>query len=73
MWREFGLQNAKLSDIPLRVGYGKAEATEPLRDNIAYRKLIGSLLYIALNTRPDIAASVAIDTEGLDANAGGLE
>lgn len=29
-------------------------------DNEKYRRLVGSLLYIALNNRPDIAVSVSI-------------
>lgn len=32
----------------------------PMEDNNSYRKLIGKLLYIATNTRPDIMASVSI-------------
>ena len=56
-----GLQEAKLSKIPLDPGYVKAREDEkPMEDNNSYRKLIGKLLYIAVNTRPDIAASVSI-------------
>jgi transposase InsO family protein len=57
---EFGMTDAKNSDIPLSVNYGKGDESEILRDNNEYRRLIGSLLYISTNTRPDIAASVAI-------------
>lgn len=57
-----GLQDAKYSKIPLDPGHIKA------RDNNGaliekperYQQLIGALLYIAVNTRPDIAASVTI-------------
>ena len=60
MLRSTGLKEAKPSKIPLDPGYVKArEDEEPMEDNNSYRKLIGKLLYIAINTRPDIAASVS--------------
>lgn len=58
--KEFGMADARNSDIPLSVNYGKADESDVLRDNNEYRRLIGSLLYLPTNTRPDIAASVAI-------------
>lgn len=65
--KEFGMQNSKVSEIPLSVNYGKGDESELLRDNNDYRKLIGSLLYISTNTRPDIAASVAILSQQVSA------
>jgi transposase InsO family protein len=53
------LQQAKTSKIPMDTGYHKLSG-EPLTSNENYRKLIGMLLYISVNTRPDIAAAVAI-------------
>ena len=61
MLRSVGLQDAKPSKIPLDAGYIKARGDEePMEDNNSYRKLIGKLLYISVNTRPDISASVSI-------------
>lgn len=56
---EAGLENAKTSRFPLDNGYHKQEGTV-LKGNQEYRKLIGMLLYLTTNTRPDIAASVSI-------------
>lgn len=56
-----GLQDAKTSAIPLDTGYGKQETIEELLpDNFEYQRLIGQLLYITVNTRPDISAAVSI-------------
>lgn len=60
---DYGLADAKESNVPISVNYGKTTKVEDekfLTDNTAYQKLIGSLLYVAVNTRPDIAASVSI-------------
>jgi hypothetical protein len=58
---EFGLSDGKTSAFPLDPGYGKNEAdTQPLPDNKNYQRLIGSLLYLSVNSRPDISASVSI-------------
>lgn len=55
-----GQEDARISKIPLDAGYYKLQGDEKLRDNHEYRKLIGMLLYISTNSRPDIAASVSI-------------
>lgn len=54
------LEDSKTSSHPLDVGYFKLEHKNPLQSNEEYRKLIGKLLYVSTNTRPDIAASVCI-------------
>ena len=55
------MQNAKTSKIPLDPGYEKQnEVGIPLPDNVIYRSAIGVLLYIATNTRPDIAIATSI-------------
>lgn len=60
---EFNLQKCKPSKYPIDPGYRK----EIMQHNISeyedkqkYRSLIGSLLYLSNNTRPDIAAAVGI-------------
>lgn len=57
---DFGLVDAKPSYIPMNVSYRKENSTDVLISNEKYRKLIGSLLYVTVNTRPDIAVSVGI-------------
>lgn len=57
---EAGLKDAKVSKFPLDIGYFKNVGNQPLQTNDHYRKIIGMLLYLSTNTRPDIAASVAI-------------
>jgi transposase InsO family protein len=54
-----GLGEAKNSKFPLDTGYYKQTSNE-LPSNDEYRRLIGMLLYLSTNTRPDIAASVGI-------------
>lgn len=53
------LKDAKVSKIPMDTGYYKLEG-KLLTSNEMYRKLIGMLLYVSTNTRPDIAACVGI-------------
>ncbi|KAK2574753.1 hypothetical protein KPH14_013019, partial [Odynerus spinipes] len=56
-----GMQDAKTSGIPLDPGHVKIrDSGTPMQENKKYQQLIGALLYIAVNTRPDIAASVTI-------------
>lgn len=57
---QFGLMNAKSANTPMEVNYGKSSSSVLLIDNVNYQKLIGSLLYVSVNTRPDIAASISI-------------
>lgn len=58
--RDCGLENAKPSKIPLDVGFEKSYKGETLCDSDEYRKLIGKLLYISVNSRPDISASISM-------------
>lgn len=55
---EFGLGSCKLSKSPMDINYGKKNNSNLLETNAKYRKLIGHLLYISVNSRPDISASV---------------
>jgi hypothetical protein len=54
-----GLTEAKESKHPVDIGYYKLQGKN-LSSNEEYRKLIGMLLYLTTNTRPDIAATVSI-------------
>jgi hypothetical protein len=56
---EAKLKDAKDSKFPVDTGYYKQQG-KLLNSNEVYRKLIGMLLYLSTQTRPDIAASVAI-------------
>ena len=55
-----GVVNAKDSKLPLDIGYYKLEHSKAFEDKELYQKIIGQLLYISVNTRPDIAATVSI-------------
>jgi hypothetical protein len=57
---EFGMIDSKISSIPLSVDYGRISDDQLLTDNKNYQKLIGTLLFIAVNSRPDISAAVCI-------------
>jgi hypothetical protein len=56
----FDMDMAKGSSYPLDPGYLKLIESPKLPDNEQYRRLIGSLLYLSVNTRPDIAAATSI-------------
>lgn len=60
--KEFNFENAKTSTTPLDAGYEKEQFNNQiaLTSNAQYQKLIGSLLYVALSSRPDISASISI-------------
>lgn len=50
----------KILKLPVEPGYEKSKS-EKLDNNNNYQKLRGgSFLYIAVNSRPDIAASISI-------------
>jgi hypothetical protein len=57
--RAAGMDNGKASFHPLDPGYLKLEGKE-LTSNTEYRRIIGMVLYLSTNTRPDIAATVAM-------------
>lgn len=58
---QFGLTEAKGSRIPMDVGYlQQKEELESLPNNERFQSLVGGLLYLSVNTRPDIAISTSI-------------
>lgn len=57
---DFGLSDAKESSIPMRTDYGSTNDEGLLLSNTEYQKLIGCLLFISINTRPDISAAISI-------------
>ena len=61
----FQLQDAKGSLYPLDPGYFKLNDENLLNCNNEYRKVVGMLLYVATNTRPDIAAAIGILSQRL--------
>lgn len=59
---KFGQDKAKPSHIPMDPGYPNLQQMEedPMPRNEEFQRLVGALLYIALNTRPDIAIAASI-------------
>lgn len=58
---KYGMADAKPSKIPLDISYGNTvDESRNLDSNDLYRSVIGSLLYLSVNTRPDIAAATSI-------------
>lgn len=61
-----GLTDAKVSKIPIDPGYHKIDSSNSkLCNQKQYQKLIGQLLYISVNSRPDISASISILSQKL--------
>ncbi|XP_062712172.1 uncharacterized protein LOC134289748 [Aedes albopictus] len=56
----FGHGDAKSSKVPLDPGYIKQKEETALPTNTSYRSLVGSLLYVAVNTRPDISVGTSL-------------
>jgi hypothetical protein len=58
--QHFGMTNAKAAVTPLPAGYVPSPNSDPLDERLhhKYQQVIGSLLYIMLGTRPDIAFAV---------------
>lgn len=58
---KFEMADCNPSKTPMEAGYLSVdEESDQLVDITRYRSLVGGLLYVAVNARPDIAVSVAI-------------
>lgn len=61
-----GLQDAKISKIPIDPGYHKIDSTNSkMCDQKLYQKFIGQLLYVSVSSRPDISSSISILSQKL--------
>ncbi|KXJ80258.1 hypothetical protein RP20_CCG025870 [Aedes albopictus] len=57
--RKFGMEDAHPVRTPMDPGYTTAnEGSKPFTDKTVYRSLIGALLYLAVNARPDLSIIV---------------
>ncbi|UYV68712.1 hypothetical protein LAZ67_6000522 [Cordylochernes scorpioides] len=56
----YNLQEAKPTFTPMESGYSGISDEKLLPNNVQYQQLIGSLLYLSVVSRPDIAAPVCI-------------
>lgn len=56
----FQVDKAKPQKFPIDPNFYNLDRGSPLTTNNEYRKIIGKLLYLSTNTRPDISASVCI-------------
>lgn len=57
---QYSMHDASISKVPITTSYGKSDEEVLLPSNTSYQQLIGSLLYITINTRPDISAAISI-------------
>lgn len=57
---QYSLEDASISKVPITTSYGKSNEIVLLLTNTLYQQLIGSVLYILINTRPDISAAICI-------------
>lgn len=58
--QQLQLLDCKAQKVPLDPGYYKLDDDKLLANIEFYRQVIGKLLYVSTNTRPDISASVCI-------------
>lgn len=59
--QRYGLQAAKAAKSPMDIGFvSTTDSSTPFSDNLAYRSLVGALLYVAVCARPDVAVSASI-------------
>lgn len=57
---KFGMTDCKGAVTPLTLGFKPAAVDQCCDRSLPYRELIGSLMYVAVATRPDIAHAVSV-------------
>lgn len=57
--KKFGMLESKLVTTPVDLGMKGAEDTSKKVTDVPYQNIIGSLMYLAVNTRPDLAFIVS--------------
>lgn len=58
---KFGMEEAYPAKTPMDTGYTSLnECSKPFSDKTRYRSLIGALMYLAVNTRPDVSLSAGL-------------
>lgn len=62
--KNFNMENCRSVATPMEVNFQLDEA--PIIDNVFYRKLICSLMYLSVTTRPDLSFSVSYLSRYLD-------
>lgn len=65
MLRKFNMQECKTTCTPLTKGY-QLEDTEEIVTNLPYRQLIGTVMFVATLTRPDISYATSYLSQYLD-------
>lgn len=61
MIEKFGLKDCNPAKSPMDPSYIKSDSnSKPFEDITRYRSLVGALLYVAVNARPDVAVSVSL-------------